>query len=237
MHLLNNTLTRAFCRGVFLVSNRSYVLGREHLPRRGPFLIACTHLSHYDPFCVSVVTGRRIEWMARVESFQTPLSEWLTRNAGGFAIDRFGCAVPGIREALRRLDDERIVGIFPEGEVMDTETSALTRGELKAGVGLLARRADVPVVPCVSLNGNQFRRVVPWLPLKAGRVFMAFGEPLLPDPELPHGRRSRWELTERLHVSLRELHARLEEAFDLPEGTIPEPPPAAAAGGLARASR
>lgn len=85
--LLNNKVSHIACRGVFLMSNRCHVIGREHLPRKHDgLLVACTHLSHYDPFCVSVLAGRRIDWMARVESFQTPLSDWLTRNSGAFSV-------------------------------------------------------------------------------------------------------------------------------------------------------
>lgn len=231
--LLNNPFSRFFCRGIFLVSNRCEVMGVEHLPERHDGLIlACTHLSHYDPFCVSVLTRRHVEWMARIESFHTPLSEWLTRRSDAFAVDRFGFALPGIREALRRLERGGLVGIFPEGEVMNEQTSALTRGELKAGVGLLARRTGAPVVPCVMLNSHQFSNVTPWLPLRAGRLWVGFGEPLYADASLPRGRASRWELTERLHASLRDVYAGLLERFDVP----PEALPAAGAGAPAPAA-
>ncbi|MEM1245466.1 MAG: lysophospholipid acyltransferase family protein [Acidobacteriota bacterium] len=220
--LLNNPFSRLFCRSIFLVSNRCEVMGLEHLPKRHDgVILACTHLSHYDPFCISTLSRRHVEWMARIESFKTPMSEWLTRNSHAFAVDRFGFALPGIREALRRLDRGGLVGIFPEGEVMDEQTSALTRGELKAGVGLLARRSGAPVIPCVVLNSQQFSNVTPWLPLRAGRLWVGFGPPLHADAELPHGRDSRWELTQRLHASLREVYSGLLETYDVPPEALP----------------
>ena len=104
---------------------------------------------------------------------------------------------------------------------MNEQTSALTKGELKAGVGLLARRAGVPVVPCVALNSQQFRRVIPWLPLRAGRIFIGFGPPLYADPSLPIGRASRWELTTRLQTSLRQVYQELLDTFDVPLEALP----------------
>ncbi|HVS16584.1 MAG TPA: lysophospholipid acyltransferase family protein [Thermoanaerobaculia bacterium] len=218
MALLNNALTLTAVRGIFAMTSRSRVLGRERVPRdHHGLLLACTHLSYYDPLTASVLLGREIDWMAREEYFARPSNDWLIRNSGGFPVSRFGPALPGIREGLRRLRAGRLVGIYPEGELLWGSASVLHGRPTKEGVGLLARRAEVPVVPCVTLNSDQFKRLVPWLPLRTGQLWIGFGHPIEPDLSLPPGRASRREITERVGEGLRSTYHEMLEAFAPPE--------------------
>ncbi len=222
MSLINNTATLTFCRIVFSLMNRSKVLGKDRLPKsHDGLLLACVHLSHYDPFAISVLVRKKVAWMARIESFQTPVSDFLTTHCGAFRIDRFGKALPGIRDGLRRLERGELVGIYPEGEVLSGADSVLNGAPMKRGVGLLARRSGAPVVPCIVLNSEHFSKVVSWLPFKTGRLWLAYGQPLYADPSLPHGRASRAELTERLEVAFRELHQEMVEKFSVPAECCP----------------
>ena len=218
MALLNNPLTLGVARAIFAMTSHSTVLGRDRIPRdhRG-LLLACTHLSYYDPLTVSVLLGREVDWMAREEFFVRPSNSWLIRKSGGFPIARFGPALPGIREAMRRLEQGRLVGIYPEGEVLWGSASVLSGAPTREGVGLLARRARVPVVPCVALNSDQFKRLVPWLPLRAGRLWVVFGHPIEPELSQPPGRRSRREITDLVGEGLRSSYRELLTAVSPPE--------------------
>ena len=215
---LNNPVTLKVVRTIFALTSSSTVLGRERVPREHDgLLLACTHLSNYDPLTVSVLLGREVDWMTRREFFARPSNAWLIANSGGFPIERFGPALPGIREALRRLDRGRVVGIYPEGELRWGSASVLNGAPTKEGVGLLARRAEVPVIPCVTLNSDQFKRLVPWLPLRTGKLWIAFGHPIEPDLSLPPGRASRRETTQRVGAGLRETYRELLAAVRPPE--------------------
>lgn len=222
MALLNNFVSRGLSRAIFLVATRLDMHGLDRLPKRHDgLLLACVHLSHYDPFVISVALQRRVDWMARAEFYSTSLSAWMLDNAAGFKIERYGFALPGMREGLKRLEAGRLVGIFPEGEVSLGDASVLNGGPAKQGVALLARRAQVPIVPCVALNSRQFRNVVPWLPLRQGRLWVGFGSPIHPDLSIPHGRESRRVLTQRVEIGLRSLYGEMRELFDLPDEVKP----------------
>ncbi len=221
MSLINNTASLHACRGLFTITTRYRILGRERLPDSGGVILACVHLSHYDPFAISVLLRRSVSWMARIESFATPFTNWLTTQCGAFRIDRFGLALPGIREGMRRLKRGELVGIYPEGEVMSGASSVLNGAPMKKGVGLLARRTGLPVVPCIVLNSGHFSKVISWLPFKTGRLWMGLGSPLFADLSLPHGRASRTELTERLEHAFRDLYAEMLTTFDVPEDARP----------------
>ncbi len=216
MSLLNNAISIHFTRFVLGVGSRSVVVGREHLPKAGqPVLLAVSHLSHYDPVVVAGLLRRRIDWMARAEFYRTPGSRWACRHSDCIELDRDGHALPGLREAWRRLSADRWVGIFPEGEIMAGDMSVLNGGPIRGGAALLARRAGVPIIPCVVLNSDQHRRVMPWLPLRRGRLWLGIGEPIHAPPGARPGRDSRQELSARLEESLREIYWKLLESNEI----------------------
>lgn len=222
MAFLNNHVSLAAARGLFSITSKNRTLGHDRWPQtRDGVLLACVHLSHYDPFAIGVLLRRPVAWMARIESFATPWTDWLTRSCGGFPIDRFGFALPGIREGIQRVRRGELVGIFPEGEVMSGDRSVLNGAPMKEGVGLIARRTGAPVVPCIVINSSQFSNVVPWLPFKAGDLWLGVGEPLRADPDLPPGRASRAELTRRLEHAFRDLHREMVDTFEIPSHHAP----------------
>lgn len=222
MSLLNNAASIYTTRFILGVGSRSVIAGREHLPPAGsPALLAVSHLSHYDPVVVGGLLRRKIDWMARAEFYRTAGSRWACRRCDCIELDRQGHALPGMREALRRLESGRLVGIFPEGEIMSGDASVLRGGPIRGGVALLSRRAGVPILPCVVLNSDQHRRVLPWLPLRRGRLWVAVGEPLHPDPAARPGRAARRRLADRVAEALRGLYASLAEAHALPDGVRP----------------
>ncbi|MEM6459772.1 MAG: lysophospholipid acyltransferase family protein [Planctomycetota bacterium] len=225
MALLNNPGVATLVHGVFRLTSRCRWLGLDRLPA-GPFVLAAPHLSHYDPVVIGALLRREIDWLARDEFYRTLGSRWACEHASCIRLDRYGDPLPGVREAVRRLRAGRVVGLFPEGEITLGEVSVLRGGPLRGGAAVLARRGGsdgggVPLVPCVALGSDQFRGVVPWLPLRRGRLWIGVGEPIGVPADLPAGRAGRLLLTERLGAALRDLMAEMEGAFDLPGAVRP----------------
>lgn len=226
MSLLNNTATTTFVHAIFRLTSRCALVGREHLPPKGePYILAIAHLSHYDPVVVGALLCRRLDFMARAEFYETPASRWFVEHAGCVRIDRYGQALPGVREALRRLAKRRPIAIFPEGEIMSGDDSVLNGGPLKGGAGLLSRKASLPVIPCVVLGSDQFRRVLPWLPLRAGRLWIGLGPSMAPPevglPGSRPGRASRASASAELADAMREVYRQMQERFEIPDEVKP----------------
>ena len=222
MSLLNNPISVYTTRSILAVGSRSVISGRTHLPPPGqPAILAIAHLSHYDPVVAAALLRRKIDFMARAEFYQTPAARWACRHSDCIRIDRYGNALPGIREAIDRLRRGRLVGIFPEGEIMAGSQSVLNGGPIKGGAALLARRTGAPIIPCVLLNSEQHRQVKPWLPLRAGRLWLSLGPPIHPPRDLPAGRPGRAELSLRLADALRAIYAELQQRFRLPSEACP----------------
>src|SRR5207245_7601701 len=96
-----------------------HVVRRENANRDGGFLLATNHISHFDPFIISSVVRRKIDWMAMAEFFPYPLLGFLLRAVDAFPADRDRANRATIRTALERLESGRIVGLFPEGGIRD----------------------------------------------------------------------------------------------------------------------
>lgn len=137
------------------------VTGTENVPAEGGAVLACNHLSTWDPPIVGSVTPRRLEFMAKKELFASPFSAAALRGLRAFPVDRQGQDIGAIKEALRRLNEGRVVGIFVQGTRNVGDAAAFD------GAAFLAQRAKVPVVPAAI-----------W---REGRAFhVRYGTPIVP---------------------------------------------------------
>ncbi len=109
----------------------------------GGVVIASNHQSYLDPVLLGAGLPRHLSFMARDTLFLNPLFGPLIRAVHAFPVRRDGVGKEGLREAVRRLKAGEAVVVFPEG----TRSPDGEIGEIREGAGLLARLADVPVVP------------------------------------------------------------------------------------------
>ncbi|MBA4146694.1 MAG: 1-acyl-sn-glycerol-3-phosphate acyltransferase [Verrucomicrobia bacterium] len=181
MPRVTHWIFRALARIVFLWTMRVEVIRSERAHRSGRYVIVCNHISHLDPVCLSVILRRRIDWMARIEFFRNPFSSWLMKSVDAFPVNRQGLALRGIRTAIERLKQDRVVGICPEGEVTRGMNSALRGGAVKKGALLIACRADAPILPCVILGTEQLDKVKTWLPFRRGKLLLICGSFIEPN--------------------------------------------------------
>jgi 1-acyl-sn-glycerol-3-phosphate acyltransferase len=192
----------------------------EATERRGGYVLACSHLSHVDPFCVSVLTRRKIDWMARIEFFRSRLAAAYLRTIDAFPVDRFGVPVRAVRAAIARAAAGRVVGIFPEGGVVSGQASVCRGGRIKLGACMVAQRADVPIIPCVILGTHRLNCVLPWVPYRRANLWIAFGEPVHPRRGA-NRRAARREMADELRGRFATLYREATEVFGIPDGEIP----------------
>ena len=81
----------------------------------GGFLLASNHISHFDPFLISLPVRRKIDWMTMAEFFRPPALGFFLRSIDAFPAERDRADLKTIRAAIDRLKTGRIVGLFPEG--------------------------------------------------------------------------------------------------------------------------
>jgi 1-acyl-sn-glycerol-3-phosphate acyltransferase len=163
---------RAMLVPFFLVYFRMQRIGREHLPRTGPLLLASNHRSFLDPFVIGTLVRRPVYYMAKRELFEKRGQAWILNALGAFPVDRGagdGDAMATAREILERGD---CVVVFPEG----TRTRPGPLGDPRRGVGRLALETGAPVAP-VSVIGTEDVRNG-WR-IRPRKVRLRVGRPLL----------------------------------------------------------
>src|SRR6266487_3980945 len=171
-HSLANLAARLSMKLLFACVARVRVVRRENANHDGGFLLVANHISHFDPFIISSVVQRKIDWMAMAEFFPLPLLGSLLRAVDAVPADRNRADRRTIRTAIDRLKNGRIVGVFPEGGIRDGAQSLLEGAPVRAGASILAHMAGVPIVPCVILGSDRLYAKKNWLPLRRTPVWI-----------------------------------------------------------------
>jgi 1-acyl-sn-glycerol-3-phosphate acyltransferase len=156
---------KAVVRGLFGITLRLRVVGREHVPMTGGLIVAANHISNFDPPLLGVALPRPVSYMAKKELFAMPVLKQMLPHLFAFPVDRQAGGTAAIRAALRLIKEGRAVGIFPEGGRNVTGTN-----EEKGGAAFLAAAAGVPVVPAAIVGTRKLRPF--------SKVTVIFGEPL-----------------------------------------------------------
>jgi 1-acyl-sn-glycerol-3-phosphate acyltransferase len=163
---------RALFVPFFLIYLRMQRVGREHLPKSGPLLLASNHRSFLDPFVIGTLVRRPVYYMAKRELFEKRWQAWSLNALGAFPIDRGvgdGDAMATAREILARGD---CVVVFPEG----TRVRDGALGEPHRGIGRLALETGVPVAPVAVFGSEHVRKG--WR-VRPRKVRLRVGAPML----------------------------------------------------------
>jgi glycerol-3-phosphate dehydrogenase (NAD(P)+) len=145
---------RAVLVPFFLLYFRLKRIGREHLPRSGPLLLASNHRSFLDPFVIGTLVRRPVYYMAKRELFEKRWQAVLLNALGAFPVDRGAGdrdAMDTARAILARGD---CVVVFPEG----TRVRPGPLGDPRRGIGRLALETGAPVVPVAVIGSDAVRR-------------------------------------------------------------------------------
>jgi 1-acyl-sn-glycerol-3-phosphate acyltransferase len=222
-HSFSNRTAALLLKLLFGSVAKVHVLRAQNANHEGAFLLASNHISHFDPFIISSIVHRKIDWMAMAEFFPLPLLGFLLRAVDAFPADRHRADRATIRTAIERLKDGRIVGIFPEGGIRDGARSLLESAPLRPGAATLAHMAAIPILPCVILGSDRLYAKKSWLPLRRTPIWIAFGDSIPPYPDLEKSA-ARARIERELSAAFKNLYAELRETFSLTADDLPHPP-------------
>src|SRR3954454_6590977 len=162
---------RAVLQPLLQIYFRMSRIGREHVPKDGPVILAANHRSFLDPFIVGICVRRPVYFVAKRELFQRRWQGWLLNALGAFPIRRGESDVESMATAREILERGDVVVIFPEG----TRTRTGSLAKPKRGVGRLALESGAPVVPVAVTGTERVRRG--WR-IRPAKVKVRAGRPL-----------------------------------------------------------
>lgn len=120
------------------------VVGRENLPANGPFILASNHVSFADPAVLGVASSRvRLVFMAKKELFDIPVFHLWFKAMSCISVERGRNALRSLKYGVNILKKGKALVIFPEG----TRSPDGSLQKAEPGIGFLARKADVPIIP------------------------------------------------------------------------------------------
>ncbi len=148
-------IVRSLFQPFFHVYFRMTRIGREHIPAKGPVIVAANHRSFLDPFVIATMSPRRpMYYVAKKELFRRRWQAWFLAALGAFPVDRGAGDRESVDTAKAILARGDIVLIFPEG----TRIRPGSLGTPKRGVGRLALETGAPVVPVAVIGTEAVRR-------------------------------------------------------------------------------
>ena len=187
-------------RGLF----RLRVQGCENVPENGGCVLACNHLSNFDPWPLGMPLWphRWLRFMAKAELYWWP-AKYLLDAAGAFPVHRGRLDVEAVETAIRLARDGNVVVMFPEGTRRTKGLAKRHRARSHSGAARIALEAGVPLVPAAVAGTDKL--------LTLGPLRIAYGAPLELDDLLADGdiRRASQQATDRLMERI----AQLEESL------------------------
>lgn len=146
--------------------------GAQHFPATGPVVVAANHVGWLDGPLLAICAPRPVHALTKQEMFVGPLGGLLTA-AGQVPIDRHAVDRHALRVAQRALEQDQVVGVFPEG-VRGSGDMASSR----PGAAYLALVTGAPVVPVAFLGTRVPGGHADSVPPRGSRLAMTVGAPL-----------------------------------------------------------
>jgi 1-acyl-sn-glycerol-3-phosphate acyltransferase len=178
--------------------------GRENVPSTGGCVLACNHLSSFDPWPLGMPVWPRcwLRFMAKAELYWWPL-RLLLDAAGAFKVRRGLADVEAIETAVRLARAGHVVVMFPEGTRREKGLVKRHQPRPRSGAARIALMADVPLVPAAVSGTDRL--------LTLGPLRVAYGPPIEMDDLRADGdhRHASQEATDRLMARIAELEATL----------------------------
>ncbi len=150
-------LLRPFVRKLSFPYARFDITGVEHVPARGPVLLAANHRSYFDVAALALVAreiGRPVRFLGKKEIFDAPVVGMVARAIGGIAVDRGSGSGQPLRDAEAALKAGEVVIVLPQGTIPRGYDFFDPVLHGKTGTARLAASTGATVVP-VGLWGTE----------------------------------------------------------------------------------
>lgn len=181
-------VSQQLARAAFAILTDLRIIGHENLPEGGPLLLVANHFSFIDPAAMI----RAVPWPVEfVGGFQMPNAPaavtWLPKVWGYYPVHRGSFSTDALRAAEAVLEQDGVLGIFPEAG-----NWATVLRPARPGAAFLAVRTGARVLPMGFAGLNE---VFPSLRKgRRARIRIRIGKPFGPFHAKGKGRERRKKL-------------------------------------------
>lgn len=193
VHIVNPFLT--------LINGRPEVKHKDRLPK-GNYILVAPHRTWMDPVLLALVAyPKQFSFMAKEELFANGFVSWFLKKLHAFPVNRKHPGMSAIKKPVRLLKNSNLSTIiFPTGSRYSAK--------LKGGALLIAKLANVPLVPAVYQGPLSFGAM--WS-RKKRRI--AFGKPIMLDRHKRLDDDYQHEIEQQLQMAFDDLDRELDPTF------------------------
>lgn len=146
------------------------IRGKENIPKGKRFICSANHISHFDPFLVSLAVGRPVAYMAKKELFEENKYFALCMDyLGAFAVNREKLEVSTIKTVKEVLKSNWMLGIFPQGGIFRNKTIE----KINKGFAVIAKASKWDILPISIIGCEEYN----WVPFKS-KIIVQVGTPI-----------------------------------------------------------
>jgi 1-acyl-sn-glycerol-3-phosphate acyltransferase len=171
--ILVRTLCRLIGKLILSLFSRTTITGIENFPRHGPIILAGNHVAFLEALLMVVYPPYLVELIGTGDIPMEPQFAWLTKLYGYISINRGNLDRTGLRAAANILNQQGVLGIFPEGGIW--KPAAM---QAQTGVAWLSHETQSPVVP-IGFGGMR-GAIQSMLKLQRPRLMMNVGPAIDP---------------------------------------------------------
>lgn len=141
-------IVKILLKPFFFILYSIHVNGIKNIPKNDGYIVCGNHTRALDPIILALALPGQINFMAKNELFKNRCLGALLNALGAYPIKRGEPDIKSIKTSLKLLQNNKNIGIFPEGTRNKTN-------ELKAepGIAMLAIKSKTPILP-VSIKTN-----------------------------------------------------------------------------------
>lgn len=136
-------IVRGPLTSLFKVVYKPEYVGLENIPESGRIILAGNHTNYFDCLLVSGSTKRVVHYLAKDELVKGILKP-VFMGCGIIPVNRRTKDPQAMRSAEAYLEDEKLIGIFPEGTINRTDDIIMP---FKFGAVKMANETSTNIVP------------------------------------------------------------------------------------------
>ncbi len=128
------------------------IYGKENIPKEGRVILAGNHTGNFDSYLLFKSTNRTIHILGKIELFKGPFG-FIFKMMKLIPVDRKGDTSSAKEMTINLLNEEEVVGIFPEGTFHKKDILL----PFKPGVISFATKTNSLIIPFAITGEFKFR--------------------------------------------------------------------------------
>ena len=147
-----------------------HIEGVNNIPINGPLIFVANHQAYVDPSLISVISPRKVNFVAKSEVFKFLPVAVLLKSYGAHPIKRNRLDLNFFRWAIKILNNGEVLCLFPEG----TRSNGILKKGLP-GIVHLAVRSGVNIIP-IGIEGTNKNQGISGVLFPRGKIIVKVGK-------------------------------------------------------------